>query len=117
MSFATRYNRGAKFNVNTEGYKYISLKDLQDPGDLEKVFKLLGLYINTKSKYGEVPVAIIEGTFVNLPKHLTEDVREMLGDPETVQEIRGGKCGFRIREYDDARFNRHCYSVDWADIK
>ena len=117
MSFASRYNRGSKFNVNTDGYKYITLQELQDPADLEKVYQLLGLYINRKSKFGESPVAIISGYFVNLPKHLTNDVKEMLSDPETVDDIKAGKCGFSIREYDDKTYNRHCYSVEWSDIK
>ena len=117
MSFASRYNRGSKFDINTDGFKYISLQDLQDPADLGKVFPLLGLYINRKSKFGDAPVAIIAGYFVNLPKHLTEDVREMLGDPETVDDIKAGKCGFSIREYDDKTYNRHCFSVEWRDIK
>lgn len=117
MSFASRFNRGSKFNVNTDGFKYISLQDLQDPDDLEKVFRLLGLYINRKSKFGNAPVAIIDGCFVNLPKHLNDDVREMLNDPEIVDDIKAGRCGFSIREYDDPKYNRHCYSVEWKDIK
>lgn len=117
MSFASRYNRGSKFDINTDGFKYISLQDLQDPADLEKVFPLLGIYINKKSKFGDAPVAIIQGFFVNLPKHLNDDVKEMLSDPETVDDIKAGRCGFSIREYDDKTYNRHCYSVEWCDIK
>lgn len=116
MSFASRYNRGRKFDVNTDGFDYVDLETLQDKSDLEKVFPLLGIYINRKSKFGDAPVAIIDGHFVNLPKHLTDDVREMLSDSETIDDIKAGKCGFRIREYDDKTYGKHCYTAEWADL-
>lgn len=116
MSFANKYNRGTKFDIDTAGFQYVSLKNLQDPEDLGKVFRIRGFYINRKSRFGDSPVAILDDCFVNLPAHLTADVADMLQDPDTVQDIKDGKCGFTIEEYDDKNYNRHCYSVRWCDL-
>lgn len=116
MSFASRYNRGSKFDVNTDGFKYLNLQQLQDPNDLEKVFVLRGLYINRKSRYGDAPVAILSDCFVNLPAHLVPDVRDMLSDPDIIQDIKEGRCGFKIEEYNDKHYNQHCYGVRWIDV-
>lgn len=117
MSFADKYNRGSKFDIDTKGFEYVSLQQLQDPEDLEKVYILRGLYINKKSKYGDAPVAILNSCFVNLPKHLLPDVYDMLQDPDTVFDIQNGKAGFKIEEYEDRNYGRHCFGVRWVDVK
>ena len=117
MSFANRHNHGAIFEVNTEGFEFKTLQQLQDANDPDRVFTLRGLYINRKSKYGDAPVAILNDCFVNLPKHLTDEVRSILMNAEDVADINAGKVGFSIREYDDKAFKKHCYSITWEDVK
>ena len=116
MSFASRHNHGAIFDVNTEGFEFLTLQQLQDANDLNKVFVLRGLYINRKSKFGESPVAILDSCFVNLPKHLVDEVKAIIGSAEDVADINAGKVGFTVREYDDKQFKKHCYTVEWQDI-
>ncbi len=115
MSFASRHNHGAIFEVNTDGFEFLTLQQLQEQMP-DRIYALRGLYINRKSKFGEAPVAIIDGAFVNLPKHLVDEVKAIIGSAEDVADINAGKVGFTIREYDDKQFNKHCYTIEWQDI-
>ena len=110
MSFASRYNKGNRFDVDTTGFDYRKLSDLKDG----QVYKLCGVYVNHKSAYGPAPVAILEDCFVNLPAHVLNDVMDMLTDPEVVSDIKAGKCGFSRREYVDGKGVKR-YSVSWED--
>lgn len=111
MSFANRYNKGSKFDIDTTGFNYVKLSAL-DPGE---VYTLKGFYINTKGEYGATPVAILSDCFVNLPAHLLPTVQDMLLSDETVADIKAGKCGFMQREYTDKKGNTRV-SVEWVDL-
>ena len=111
MSFANRYNQGNKFDVDTTGFEYKKLSSLLP--DFE--YQLCGLFINTKGEYGPNPVAILSDCFVSLPQHLIPAVKDMLLDEETVQDIKGGKCGFKVRKYTDKKGTDRL-SVTWCDM-
>lgn len=111
MSFASKYNKGSKFDVNTEGFEFKKLSDLK----LNKVYKVLGFYINKKGKYGDQPVAILEDAFLNLPNHLIDTVSEMLNDSDAIEAINQGKAGLKPVEYQDKDDNTRL-SVEWADL-
>ena len=118
MSFASRFNRVSKFDVKTDGYEYMSLKDLQEKFPPETVFILSGLYINKKSMFGDAPLVTIRNPecFVNLPSHLLGNIIDMIADDEVVEAIKAGRCGFTIYEYEDKKFKRLCYGVKWVDV-
>lgn len=114
MSFGTKRSKGTvNFNVDVSGFEFKSLKDLE----VGSIYKIDGLYINTKSKFGSHPVAIVadDKILVDLPKHLVEEVKDILSDAEDVADIKAGKCGFRVYEYttDDGLV---CRSINWMDI-
>lgn len=111
MSFANRYNKGTKFDIDTTGFKYVKLVELK----VGETYKLCGLYINTKGEYGASPVAILEDCFVNLPSHLLDVVRDMLISDETIADIKAGKCGFTPEEYTDKK-GKTRVSVKWCDL-
>lgn len=111
MSFANRYNKGTKFDIDTTGFKYFKLTDLT----VGNTYALKGFYINTKGEYGASPVAILEDRFVNLPSHLLDVVRDMLVNDETIADIKAGKCGFIPREYEDKK-GKTRVSVEWCDL-
>ena len=123
MGLMSRFNRGGVvFDVNTDGFKYVKLEDLwQGLADNEKdqVFKIDGLYVNTKSSFGAHPVAIMaeQCLLVDLPGHLMEDVKEILETPEVVEAIKAGAVGFTIQQYTDKKFKKLCYSIHWEDIE
>lgn len=111
MSFANRYNKGNKFDIDTTGYNFLKLSELE-PGE---IYKLVGLWINYKGNYGPSPVAIIDGNFVNLPSYTLSEVQDMLTDDDTINDIKAGKCGFSVRPYRD-RNGASRLGIHWEDV-
>lgn len=116
MSFANRHNtKKAHFEVDTTNFEFKSLAQLKNEYD-DEVHKILGAYINTKSKYGNAPVVITDNCFVNLPKHLLETFLKILESDEDVADINNGKVGFKIRTYSPKGTNSVCYTIDFVDM-
>ena len=108
---ASKYNKGARFDYKMpEGAGYKNLSDFPE----DKEIPIKGLYINHKSQYGDAPVAMIDGSFVNLPKHLTDTVKDMLHDDEFIAAVNAGKVGFKVYSYENN--SKTCYSVNWIDL-
>lgn len=118
MSFASKHNKGSKFNIDTEGWsEYRDLKSLYKEFDAETVYPLHGFYINRKSQFGLAPVIISDGYFVNCPAHMLEEVNSILADAEDIAAINAGKVGFKIRTYQAKNYkNKTCYSVEFVDM-
>lgn len=91
----------AKFNFskyNRAGQEYKTLGGLfEEQGDL--ICPVRSIYINTKGKFGDAPVVVSDGFNINLPKHMTATVQEIIADPEAMAEIRAGKVGIKPYEY------------------
>ena len=91
----------AKFNFskyNRAGQEYKTLGGLfEEMPDI--IHPIRSIYINTKSKFGDAPVVVSDGYNINLPKHMTATVSEMLQDPEAMALIRAGKVGLSVYEY------------------
>lgn len=116
MSIANKYNKGNKFTFkNTEGYEYKSLKDLYTENS-NRTYKCLGMYLNTKGLYGVSPVLITDSCYVNCPQHLTQTVQQMLLDAELIDAVNNGKFGFTIYSYENEKYNKTDYSVNWVDL-
>ena len=114
-SFASKYNRGSGFTRKpVENAVYTNLKELFAKYGEKKMYVLQALYINTKGKYGDNPIALVNGNFVNLPSHLTGTVKEMLKDKELIEAINDDLFGFTIYHYDEN--GKQGYSVNWVDI-
>lgn len=111
MSFANRFNKGNRFDVDTNGFDFLKLSELERG----KVYKLKGVYINNKGSYGPSPVAIIEGHFVNLPNYTLSVVQDMLTDDEAIDWIKSGKTGFKVRPYQDKNGTERL-GVEWVDV-
>ena len=117
MSFAAKHNKGSKFSVDTEGWsEYRDLKSLykEDP---EAVRPVYGFYINKKSQFGNAPVIICDGYYVNCPKHMLDDVMDILQCAEDIADINDGKVGFKVRTYEAKNYkNKKCYGVEFVDM-
>ena len=112
----SKFNNTNVFGIDTSNYKYTNLNTLfnTDPNAKHKV---LGLFVNTKGKYGAEPNAIIENNLiVNLPRHLLETVNELLDDDRYIDYIKAGHVGFSIYQYHSTKYNRDAYSVTWLDL-
>lgn len=118
MSFAKRHNRGSKFNIDTAGYNYKTCKELVDDQGLEKIYQIAALYINTKGKFDDHPVVVIPElkALLDLPPHMTEEVKEILSSEEDIDDINAGLVGIQLEEYVSKTHNRKCIGVKWMDL-
>lgn len=119
MSFAAKHNRGNVFLIDTEGWtEYRDLRSLYKEDGAEKVYPLHGFYINRKSQFGDAPVIICDGYFVNCPKHMLDEVKDIMRDPEDIAAINDGKVGFTIRTYEAKNYkNKKCYGITFVDVE
>lgn len=116
----------SKYNKNNPKYTFKQLNKDTPFKELSELFKeygngqfftVRGLYINTKSIYGDNPTIVLDNAFVNLPKHLLDTVKEMRQDEELTTAINNGKIGFQIYEYTQENYNKKCYSVTWVEVE
>lgn len=114
--FTTKFNRSNRFEVETEGFEYKSLKDLvTEAGGEVEIHPVNAIYINTKGKYGDAPTIATNDCFVNLPSHMTTTCKEILSDDEAVQEIKDGKVGFSIYTFES--HGKDCFNIRWEDYQ
>ena len=118
MSIAAKYNKGSLFKVNTEGYGYKGLEELYNENGADQEYEVRGIYINHKSQFGDAPVAISDGFFVNLPAHLLDDAKDMLKDQDAIDAMNAGTFGFKIETYEKeiGKKMKTCYGVRWVDL-
>lgn len=119
MGLMDRYNKGGvTFEVDITGFTFVALEQLYARYPHDTVFPVDGLYINKKSSFGDHPVAIIckDSMLVDLPGHMTEDVKAILQDQEIVEAIKAGKVGFTIQQYEQKKYKKLCYGIHWEDI-
>lgn len=116
MSFASKHNKGSiDWGVDTNGFTFTSRQEAYKAKP-EAIHTVKGLYINTKGNFGDHPVAICDGYFVDLPENLLEDVKEILKSEEDISEIKAGKVGFKVEEYQSEKFKKTCYGIKWVDL-
>lgn len=116
-TFSERYNTvQSKFNYDSSKNDFISLQELLFQTKEDSIHTLRGLYINTKSMYGDAPVAVIDGLNVNLPSHMLDTVRDILNDDGAIADINNELVGFKVYEYHSTAHNRECYSIKFVDI-
>lgn len=124
FSFASSFNTKKLFNVDTSDYEYKKLEELwndnseivEDEEVCNKVFPVLGLYLNKKSMFEPQPVVATDECYVNLPAGMFDSALEILSDPRAIQAINAGKVGFQIEKYFQKRYQKECYSVHWVDM-
>lgn len=115
-SLMSKFNNTNVFGIDTSDYKYTNLTTLYNT-DPDAKHKVLGLFVNTKGKYGAEPNAIIENNLiVNLPRHLLETVNELLDDDRYIDYIKEGHVGFTIYQYHSSKYNKDAFSVTWLDL-
>ena len=119
MSIASKYNHGVHFNVQFSAEApFTSLADLYNNNGAGYVYLLRALFINSKNRYGDAPVAVVgEGenmVKVNLPRFMLDTVKNMLLDDEFIEAVNNKTVGFNIYPYD--KDGRTCFSVSWLDV-
>lgn len=118
MSFANKYNKGnVIFDIDITDFSFMKLSDVYT-GYGKNVIQVDGLYINKKGKFNPHPVAINveEKMLIDLPEHMTETVKEILKDGESISLIKRGCVGLRATKYTDKKYKKTCYSAEWVDL-
>ena len=118
MKFSEKYNKKASvFDVETKDFAFATLSELYSICK-DTVYVLDGLYINDGGKYDAHPVAVLsdERLLVDLPSHMTDTVKDVLKDAESIDLIKKGCVGFKIRQYTAKKYSKTCYSVEWVDL-
>ena len=122
MGLMSKFNNsGAFVDVNTQGFKYVSMKDVYT-SEGDKPYPIKGLFLNTKGKYGIEAVAIGDKILINLPSYCVEDVEEMLKDDVVIDAIKQGRVGIKSVPYTN-NFSKQAdgtiktfYKVVWVDL-
>jgi len=95
---------------------YVNLENLYEEYGKDKVYQVLGLYIND-GKFGEQASAVLSDNQVNLPKHLIPVVKEIRSSEKIVDDINQGLVGFKIYKYHAKKYGVDAYSIRWVDIE
>lgn len=101
----------------TEHHEYKKLSELYAE-DKDKFYIVRMFYTNKKSLYGENEVVVTDDYIINLPKHLTETVKQIVENEEYLKLINEGKFAFTIYEYEykQGKETKKGYSVNWGTI-
>lgn len=118
-TFSSKFNNGnsARFDVDTKDFTFVKVAELPlNKGKKPAVYKVDGMYIKRGKEYGDQPVFILAETkqMVNMPSHMTARVQAILADDEAVQDIKDGKVGFTMYEYES--HGKQCRGVEFVDL-
>ena len=116
-SFASKFNK-TTFGIDTTDFKYTKLSDIfnsESEGGKDFIHNINGLYVHN-SPLGDSPVIIDEKNkrLVNLPGHTARTLCEILDDDDAVEDIKDGKVGYTIYEYES--HGKKCYSISFVDL-
>ena len=110
MGFASTHNHGAKFSINTEGFEFKKISEF--PLETEMIVR--GALISKGGKYGDSASVILDNCFMNIPKHLVDDVKDLLSNEDAIAQVEAGKLACSIYEYQDSN-DKTQRSIRWID--
>lgn len=99
-NFDKKVTRKNLFNYKEENLPFISMKELRAAKG-EGPFEIKALWIASSKMINAHPVVVIEGYNVDFPSYKLQDVEDFLQDPEVVEQINNGECGFEFYDYDN----------------
>lgn len=97
MDFTKYNNESGKFKRKLpQDSPYKKLSELEEG----KTYTVIGGFISHKGNYGDHAVlALDDGFYADLPKHMTTTVKEILADGEAVDAINNDHCGIQTYKY------------------
>lgn len=106
------------FKVEVENPVFKRLNEFKE----NEVLKVLGMYINNKSTFGDEPIFIVEDIednifFVNMPKHHLDTLNTIINDSELVQGINERECFIKTISYYSKRFKKQCYDFEFVSME
>ncbi len=101
-----------------------SLETLFEEDGEGTIYRVRGLIITdwqeklkNKVVNHQIPTAVLDEYKATLPQHQLQQVIDMDNDPEAVEAINRGECGFKIRKYYKAEYDKWCYAADWLNLE
>lgn len=110
MGFAKTHTKGAKFSINTEGFEFRKISEFP----LEKEMIVRGAFISKGGKYGNSPAIILDDCIMNAPRHMQEDIEDLLASEEAIEQVEAGLLAISIYEYEDNN-GKTQRSFKWID--
>lgn len=108
-------NSNPKFTFDIpETHEFKSPKDLYTHFGKDYVYTVKGMYVNTKGRYGDEPVLILDVCLLNAPKHTLEPVNIIRTNDDLVKAVNDGKIGIKIYPYDNQYGTQ--YGLEWFDL-
>lgn len=119
MSYVNdKYNKKVnKYSFKCDNPVYTKLSDLFKKNGEKHVYTLRALYLAEKGKFPHPVAAADLDSFVDLPPHMLDTVKEMRADSVLTDLINAGKVGFTIYTYQSDKRTGDCYAVDFCDIE
>lgn len=93
--FTHSSRRNVFTNVGDEKKDFIRINELE----INKPYIVNGLYISNKSKYGNHGIIVSSDFRLSAPKHLTDEIIEILNTREDIDAINNNEVYFMIYEY------------------
>lgn len=110
----TKFNKTnhIDWNVNSSNFPFRKIADVYGEG--VKLVKIRGFYVQ-EGKFGKQANAITDSYILNLPKHATETIEQILDDSEAVESIKNGECWIQLYPYHSKTYNKECFSFNFVD--
>lgn len=109
-----------KFNKSGVTFDGVNLKEIKtwvkaSECDSKKVYAIKAIGAH-KAKFGDSVFAVTAGgEGINLPTWLTDTVKEVLADEESVEEIKAGKVGLKFSPY-ETKSGQKTTNVEFVEI-
>lgn len=102
--FNERFNtKGKKFNADGKDNPFMKLSDFVQEFGTDDIVTVLGMYTHNKSKFGEKGIIITPNCNIDCPEHMIDMIKEVVASDEMVAAVNSGKCGLKIRSYEDSK--------------
>lgn len=110
----TKFNRNNSidWNYETKDFEFKKASEMK----LDTVYPIHGVFTTPDNGYGVGAVIILDDCLLNAPQHEVDTTKAVMADPETVEEIKAGKCGIKISTYTSKKFKRTGYSIEFVEI-
>ena len=100
--FNERFNtKGKKFNADGKYLPFMKLSEFVSEFGTDDIVKVVGMYTYNKFQYGEKGIIITPNCNIYVPEHLIPMIKEVIADDSLVAAVNEGKCGLKIRSYED----------------
>lgn len=91
-------NTNPSYSFEKKERPFLGLADLQLADEGQR-YTIQALFINTSGKFGPQGVIVTDEAQVNLPKHLTDLVKELRQDQEVTDAINARQLAFEVYSY------------------